>query len=328
VTDERLALAAVNHSATTLRRLLSWYPLVGIGVVLALSGVLVVLLEATRSSVSSAWSDIATMVLLVPLVLWWVQARRRYIRLYNAGAVALTGGPRRRAGASAAARAEGGPTIPTAALGQIPGRRLTYLPPVVTADGGVELRDQPTLGPITLALAVLTLAGMVGYLVSAVMVDTNRGQDRAAASVAVGTVAVAACAVAALVVAQAIRRLIPPVAARFTHAGWELPPAGISGTWAEVTAIEVYPVRPSVVALATMNRTARMIALRVSDPASHLARAARRDRLRRRAAMRHYGTPVAVLAGPGGQMETEQLLRVLAHYTGAPVESNDLLAPR
>jgi hypothetical protein len=44
--------------------------------------------------------------------------------------------------------------------------------------------------------------------------------------------------------------------------------------------------------------------------------------------MRHYGTPVAVLAGPGGQMETEQLLRVLAHYTGAPVESNDLLAPR
>jgi hypothetical protein len=123
------------------------------------------------------------------------------------------------------------------------------------------------------------------------------------------------------------RFLADPVLARLTPDGWALPYARMHGQWSGVREIRVSALRTARNGrLSAQLPTFRVISLIVDDPEQQLNGAPPLRRTLARRSMKHYGSPVTIVAGPNRTMPAVDLIRLLQSYTDAPVSWGQALS--
>jgi hypothetical protein len=283
-------------------------------------GISLVLIRASRSVLDTSMAVLLVGILagMIGLRLW----ARRYQRLYSCGLLGIeasqlgAAAPSPVPSAWSVAPGESEFTVPLHA--QLP---LTHpASTAVTDPVAAGVYEIPVRrGRIAMSLLLLIgTAALMWLVVISLWSDASRDTP-----VFLTVVTVAASGVTLLVVfilyavGPAMRQ---SVAARFTPEGWEIPPLGIRGSWAEVRAIRVRPLatRGSMAANPRM-ATVRAVALIVDDPVQRVAHLSLLRRALIRSTITKFGSPATIVASPRRTLPVVEMVQLLQRYTAAPV---------
>jgi len=250
--------------------------------------------------------------------------RIRFGRLAAAGALGLEAAHRGAvpAGVPVPLASEGDFTVPFGAAAAAAPLRAPALPVAPDAAGVVELPTQR--GRLAAAIAVFCgVLLVVGAGLLTTLVTALRGGPDPIEWVFVGFEVVALLTfvgLLGLLIALLLPSLRSPVSARFSPAGWELPPSKLRGPWSEVQAIEVRAFGTGGAAYGRRTASStRIVVLRVTQPERYLLGLTPLRRWALGRSMRRYGSPVLLATGARSPVSLEQLLATLARYTAAPV---------
>ena len=322
--DLGVAWAAAGYGRMVSRRLRVVRLLAPFGfVLLAIPiGALLVVDRASTSTVDVTMTALLVAILggLVGLSLW----SRRFQRLYSSGLLGIEAsrlGPAGSSGVPSAASAW--TTVPGESEFTVPYHAQFPIaapaPTVVTDPVAAGVYEIPVRrGRIVVSLAILTAAALLLWFGVIMMWSEPHRETPMFSSV----VTVVAAAVSLLVVlllyavGPAMRR---PVAARFTPAGWEIPPLRISGAWDQVRSIRVRPLAARGAANPQL-AAYRMVALIVDDPEQRITHLGPLRRRLIRSNIAKYGSPVVVVASPRRTLPVVEMVHLLRSYTAAPVD--------
>jgi hypothetical protein len=175
-------------------------------------------------------------------------------------------------------------------------------------------------GPVLRAVGLLGGIGLIFWLAALTLAA---GPGGALGATPVIVLALAETALTGYLLWATWPALRSGVLARFTPEGWELPPSGMAGSWAQVRAIRVRPFATRGAAAASPQLAAyRVVALMVDDPERQLARVSSPRRALVRRTMKRYGSPVVIVASPRRSIPLVDLVQHLQRYTDAPVTWN------
>jgi hypothetical protein len=290
---------------------------------------LVLVVPATIAIVELGATPTVAQVIFIPVIvgiiggIFGISAwGQRYQRLYSGGLLTIEAariaGPARPPAPSGweTANTESEFTVPYNA--HVPA--IEPLAPLATDPAAAGVHEIPIhRAPVLVYLAVLLGVGVAFW---AFVIGLWAGDSRVVILASVVTLCVIAYTMLIVVLLYAVGpALIRPVNARFTPEGWQLPAAGMGGTWAEVRAIRVRPLSTrGTMGGAPQLATVRVVALVVDDPQAHLARLAPIRRWMTRRNLTKYGSPIVIVATQRRSMPVVDLVQLLTRYTSAPVE--------
>jgi hypothetical protein len=289
-----------------------------------LCGALLGLNAAGTDSTALELVAVAFMVIVIALVITNSVVRIRFGRLAAAGALGLEAAHRGvvPAGVPVPLAREGDFTVPFGAPAAAAPFHAPVLPVAPDLAGVVQLPTQR--GRIAVAIGIFcVMLLVVGTVLLTTLVTALRGGPDPVEWVFVGFEGVALLTLVGLLgllIVLLLPSLLSPVSARFSPAGWELPPSKLRGPWSEVQAIEVRAFGTGGAAYG--RRTApstRIVVLRVPQPERYLRGLSPLRRWALGRSMRRYGSPVLLATGARSPVSLEQLLATLAQYTAAPV---------
>jgi hypothetical protein len=257
--------------------------------------------------------------------------RRRFRKLATAGALGLEAARAGALPAAASATSAGRSvaweqsefTVPSGVLPNPVGPTGAHAGIPMVGPGGVtQLRTRrapQVIMVVTLSFTLLCLAGLVASMISLATLTTTGGVVLLALIPALLGLGVLVFLMV-LLVAVNWRVMRNPVVARFGPEGWELPASGMRGSWADVTAIDVWALNVGdTLAASRAASPVRLVVLRVPDPERYLAQTGPLFRRLLRRSVKKYGSPISLTAGPRSPMAVDHLLATLAQYTNAPV---------
>jgi hypothetical protein len=326
--DIGLAWAAAGYGRTMARR----YRII---VALLPLGVVVLMVAAITAIVVTR--VVGVVVVVIPLmfvvyvagILALSRRMRRYQRLYNSG---LLGVEAAQLGASvsqpspavwATSSYQSEFTVPYEA--RVPMSAPEPRTPADPARAGVH-EIPARIGPLVTQLSIFGILTVVLW-VNAVLHLANSTTSTTSFAGSLGLIwlilAVFLTIVTGLLLLLVLPALRRRLIARFTPNGWELPSGQMAGPWTAVREIRIRQlnVRQSSNATAALAGY-RMVALIVDHPDGYLVRLSPLRRALVRRTMKKYGSPVVIVASPRRSIPLVDLVRLLQHYTDAPVTWN------